>query len=173
MATILRWHINRIYEREKSMQSPKRRIEVTITPAVDNISELINSDNLKDLAKQTSDNLECWQLDEDQLEGWTTEIAIMYAVQTKSLFPESIENGAALQERKVEEDMVFLHFVENESSLKSAWDDLKEKPPLPDVSPLVDIDDAYWIDFTQQARKMSATLYRKILSENEEGSSAK
>lgn len=173
MLKIFRWYINRKYKSQKIEKEGSSYIEVTITPENDQYSSPLHPQDLRDVAKLSNDKLEWWQKDEGkQLEGRTQEKTLIDALRTKSVFSESPELEIAPKERRIEEDMVFLHFVSNEEKLEDVWKNLKKQEPFPDLSPLIEIEEALWLDFTPQARKMAKTLYYKVLGEEQEDKDA-
>ena len=65
--------------------------------------------------------------------------------------------------------MVFLELFVDEGELLDKYQHLLSKKGMPDVTNLVNMDSAQWLDFTQQARVMSETLYRQLLGEQVRG----
>lgn len=168
MTTILRWHIVRIVEQEQISGDEQGRVHINITPEAPNKIDLKLKDDPRKMAKAFRDDLEWWEDDEDaQLEGWTTRKALRSAFITRNIFSDSISSGDTMTKRDLEEDMVLLQFVKDEDSLEKVWEKLKGKKALPDVSALLAIEDTSWVDFTQPARNMVATLYRQVLGEQE------
>ncbi len=176
MVGILRWHISRKYEVEydaegKGKIKTPNYIDVAITPA----AECLQDRKLEELASESSDNLEWWNDDEDeQLDGRATEEELITAITKKNIFSGCCQGiGSLEKDRKIEEDMVFLQIVDNTNLLEKKWDKLINKPGLHDVSDLTHIGSAKWVDYTAQARKMSAAMYQQVLGEGKEEESAK
>lgn len=170
MVGILRWHVSRKYELEYDTEAKKETkpnyINVTITPA----AECLRDYKLEDLASESSDNLDWWAEDEDkQLDGRATEEELVMAITKKNIFSGCCQGiGILGKDRKIVEDMVFLQIVDRADLLEKKWKALIEKPGLSDVSDLIRTDDAKWIDFTTQARKMAALMYQQVLGGGKE-----
>jgi predicted metal-dependent hydrolase len=172
MYKILRWHISRLYQEERLTSDVYHFVEVTITMQAKDILEEAGVDSLAGLAEVLRDDLDWWMTDESQLiKGLTTELTFMRALTRKNVLEVHENPDNVLQHRKLEEDMVFLQYVDEEA-LKKELETLKKEEGLPVVSSLVKIDDAQWLDFTQQARKMSSIYYHRVLGEREEGDDA-
>ena len=175
MAKILRWHISRLYPmggQERGMPKDRsRRVDVTITPEAGKILEKAGAGEPLGLADVKSDNIEWWESNEEQeLEGWTAEDKLISVFVEKSVRLDTESRKKMQQERELEEDMVFLQFVENESVFNKSFQKLKKDKTLPNVTELLEIDKvALWLDFTTQARRMAAAFYRRALGEKEEG----
>jgi hypothetical protein len=173
MTKVLRWHVSRMYEAEDSKQISTRKAEYIITPeSAKGIPQEFKTDP-QNMAKLTRDNLEWWEADEDQqIEGTTTYGLMLDAVTAENVFGISERSGINSDKRKIVEGMVFLQFVQSESALEDEWEGLKRQPGLPDVSSLIKLENSRWLDFTQQARQMSAAIYRKVLGEKVEDKDA-
>ena len=170
MTTILRWHISRIYE-EQERKKGASHIEVTISPGSEKIraltehSNTISKDNnYEEITDKKSDNLDWWQIgDEYQLEGWVTEKLLMNALKFKNVSSKVVAKGKNSEPRKIEEDMVFLQFIENEYALDSVWTKLNQSKHYPNLKGLVDIEESKWVDFTKKAREMAKNIYKSVL----------
>lgn len=173
MAKIFRWHISRLFESERAEGEP-RLLSVTVTPQFmhKDILEEAEVKDLEGLALVPSDDLAWWNLD-TEIEGAIEEPDLIQALVERNVRPVSawadITKGKPadmIQERQLEEDMVFLQIFENEADVPH---DLVERfrndDSFPNVKELLR-NPSKWLDFTPQARQMSAEVYRKALGED-------
>lgn len=169
MAEFFRWNISRVYQGGGLAEDGSRYVEVVITPQARDLLDAADVVDLPGLMNVTRDRLQWWQSDEEQqLEGRLTENQFFEAISTRTLLSEPMSTKAVWQQRRLEEDMVFLQCVDDERGLEEALAELQTIDSRPDLTVLLDIDGAYWLDFTQQARKMAATHYRRALGEQGE-----
>lgn len=166
MAEFFRWNISRVYQGGGLAEDGSRYVEVVITPQARDILDEVKAVDLPGLINVTRDRLQWWQSDEDQqIEGRLTENQFFEAISARTLLSEPMTTEAIWQQRRLEEDMVFLQYVDDERGLEEALAKLRTPDNRPDLTVLLDIDGAHWLDFTQQARKMAATHYRRAMGE--------
>jgi len=136
-----------------------------------------------DLAGIEKDDLAWWHTDEDEdekgreglgstLEGWTTEDVLIDALTTRNVAWNAEDPEQTGRMRQIEEDMVFLQLVDDGAALEKIWSSLQGEAGFPEVTGLVVMENARWLDFTRQARAMVATLYSRVLGEAEEDDDA-
>jgi hypothetical protein len=167
MTKIYRWHVSRIYREFKS-ESGSPYVEVTISREKDGPDGRISSYDLEKVSQFESDGLGWWKLDEDtQIEGRTTEDKLLNALKTKHVMRKSPDFMIAPEEREIKEDMVFLHVVKDDYELENLSDSVNYSSKTHNLNPLVSIEDAFWLDFTKQARKMAKDIYKKVTKEAE------
>lgn len=169
MSVILRWHVSRIHEPEMDKTNEPRVIHFKITPqAGDVLAERFGNKEAA-LADGDSDKLEWWHLDDEQeIEGQTSEPLIIETLAAKNVHGKSGNAERVLEKRQLKENMVLLQIVRDKTGLDEALAKIKTSGKgLADVSPLVKIKNAGWLDFTQQARTMAAAIYHEVLGEKE------
>lgn len=174
---IVRWHVHRLHELAEQPDGG-RYVDFVLTPSSPDMPPGLVEAPPETWASFESDELEWWTLDEEaQVEGWTLERTFLEAV--AGSYPEV--PAGILEERQLEEDMVFLQVLEDEGAWLAAYDQVRSEAGLP-VSPnggawlagwvpldaLLRIEGAGWVDFTRQARRMTKRRYRKLLGEPEE-----
>lgn len=161
MLTTCRWHITRLY-REKSGAG---YVEATIFREKSNFFKDANLKALEEVATILREELDWWNPDEDQqIVGYTTEQSLIDALSDKNVDSSAKKDPKKIkEERKIEEDMVFLQFLEDKLSFEQIWENLRLAEDLPDVSDLIERPDGRWVDFTKQAREMAANLYGQLL----------
>ena len=165
MVKILRWQINRIFFDERSNQKEIRKVHVSIHREAPEY-KISNNFKSKGIKNFTIDDPDFWQTGKNyQIDGKITEESIINALINKNIDKRSIGQWERNKNRKLEEDMVFLQIIYDENLFYNIWDYLLSKSGLPDVSKLIEIDYAKWLDFTQQARLMSKKLYFRLLGE--------
>ena len=174
MVKIMRWHINRLLEEEESVGG-SRSVSVTITPQAEgkDIFKLAGVADPKELVNVKNDTLDWWDMNEEnEIEGVIEERDLVGALMEKNVRPiseltETVdkETDGVMRERKIDEDMVFLQIVEDEKNLLNMLEDLRKGGPFPDVTGLSALGDDLWLDFTQQARRMAADQYQKVIGE--------
>jgi hypothetical protein len=175
MAKILRWHINRLLEGEAEPVRGTRSFSVIITPQAEDkdIFRLAGVDDPRELGNIKNDTLDWWDMDdENEIEGVIEERDLIRALTEKNVSPiseltETVEKetDVVMRKRKIDEDMVFLQIVEDEKNLADILEGLRKDGPFPDVTGLAALGDDLWLDFTQQARKMAADQYQKVMGE--------
>ncbi len=171
MAKIFRWRISRLYDEEERMNNEPRNLTVTVTPQnmEKNILDVVRPEGLANIP---SDNLDWWDLNaENEIEGTINEDVLARTLAENNINPISkqIENEKPrdlLQERELKEDMVFLQIVEDQTVIS---DNLLDKyrtsnSITQDIKKLL-WPGSKWLDFTSQARTMSANLYKRVLGE--------
>ncbi|MGD8987008.1 MAG: hypothetical protein PVH57_02525 [Syntrophobacterales bacterium] len=169
MAKTFRWNITRVYQGGRLAEDGSRYVEVVIIPQARDILDAAEVADLTGLMNVPRDRLQWWNEDEaEQIEGRLTESQFIEVMSAKIPFAVGSTPEAVWEQRRLEEDMVFLQYVQDEIALEQTLADPLEPAVRPDVSGLLSIDDAQWLDFTQQARKMAATHYRRALGEQEE-----
>jgi hypothetical protein len=169
MSTIFRWHVSRIYVPNANNLDEPRVIHFKITPqAKDILAEHFGGSEAA-LAKVDSDDITWWNMDEKQeIEGRTSESLVIETMASKNVRKESELAERTLEKRQLEENMVLLQFVQDKAALKEALAKVKAScTGVADVSPLVGIENAGWLDFTQQSRTMASVIYREVLGEKE------
>jgi hypothetical protein len=169
MAKTFRWNISRVYQGGRLAEDGSRYVQVVITPQARDILEAAEVDDLTGLMNVPRDRLQWWKEDEaEQIEGRLSESQFVETMSAKIPFAVRSTSEAVWEQRRLEEDMVFLQYVQDEIALEQALADPRKPDVRPDVSGLLNVDDAQWLDFTQQARKMAATHYSRALGEQEE-----
>lgn len=169
MRAIFRWHVSRKYGEEGlGNEGNSSDFFVTITPGTKRVHD--NSVNI--IAIKHSDDLDWWEEDEDkELEGWISEEALKQALLKHNIFHKHLRHPQSvvvpIKDRKIEEDMVFLQFVYNLNRFIYVWNTHKKKKGLHNLNGLIQIEGSKWLDFTQQARKMAADTYNKVLKASE------
>lgn len=178
MTAVFRWYVSRIYPADPTKKNGESGIKIKITPE----SKQKKSKGAKKKKKKSSriprgkrsfekieyEELEWWDRDfTNKIFGWVSEDQILDAVINKNMYPEKIDKSLLGKHRKIEENMVFLQFVDK----IQIWNDVKIKfdnnPKKHDLSPFLEIKDAYWVDFTMQAREGAKKLYNKALGKKE------
>jgi hypothetical protein len=176
MAITLRWHISRLYQGSGSVEDDARTVGVTITRQATDILQAANVDTLDQLAAVTKrEDLGWWEKKEDkQIEGLVAISALKDILIARSLPENTVSPSEPQEGRELMEDMVFLQLVRDESALENELQKLRDPnvKGLPDVERVAHIKNSVWLDFTQQARRMSATLYSQALGEREEDGNA-
>jgi hypothetical protein len=171
MMVVFRWCINRIYGQVPSASEASRYVEVAITPQAraNRLKDLVSPMDPLAFFRTREDTLDRWEEDEEfTLEGWTTEGAIVRALSERNALGDKVLRATPSEERKLEEDMVFLQFAESDSPLSQRIERLRKDGGLPDVTMLTEDRAAGWLDYTQQARRMAEKLYRRLLGEETE-----
>lgn len=168
MRTTFRWHVSRILIPDTNDTENRRIIHFKITPQAANIL----TGRLKeeaDLMNEDSDNMEWWQTEEEQeIEGWAYETTVIETLTDKNILKATKNSSKVSQKRQLEENMVLLQFVRKKVDLNKALKKFRaSKEGIPNLDPLLKIEDAGWLDFTQQARSMANSIYRKALNESE------
>ena len=159
-----RWHISRIVG---SVTSEQREIHVAITSETAKFRKLLSKHGPRGIVDEKQDRLEWWHGDRYEFEGYTTEHILLNAYIKKNVVRDLKPRVYPLSERALEEDMVLLQFVPGSSKalfhkcytpLKTRW----KKNEFPDVTSLVQIKQARWLDFTLAARRMAKMQYQKV-----------
>jgi hypothetical protein len=170
MRQVLRWHVSRLYDDEGLGGELQLPVDFTITPESKCGFDPKYKKNPQKATAITSDSLDWWDADEEhQIEGIADYGEMLKAIYKKNVF-EGIQSSSltSAEKRRLVEGMVFLQFIDDNTTLEKVWEDLKKVQGTPDVSPLIGIE-SKWLDFTKQARKMSSTLYRQVMGEYENG----
>ncbi|MBE9530008.1 MAG: hypothetical protein IMF00_01945 [Proteobacteria bacterium] len=176
MARIFRWHISRLYEEEDRPKKKPRILTVTVTPQNMEKDILEEAQGLEGLARVPSDNLDWWDLDaEIEIEGIISEDVLIRALAEDNIRPVSECVGIAmektegiLEERQLKEDMVCLQIVEDTNAIsKKLLDEFQKVDSLKQDTIKLLWSGSRWLDFTPQARRMSADLYKKVFGEEE------
>jgi hypothetical protein len=166
---IYRWHISRKFDEPQADAEMEAAVDVIVTPAADRFPISFFEESPRAILDLPPEELNWWQIgDEFELEGTTSERAMIEVLATKNLFPEATAPASPAIERQIVEDMVFLQVVKDEDLYRKMWGSKKEARDWSDLTDLVSFDQAQWIDFTQSSRKMAKELYRKALGEVEE-----
>ena len=169
MSIMLRWHVSRIYEPEPNTTDGTRSIHFNITPQAGDVLADKFDGKEDALADVESDEMGWWLMDEEQeIEGRTRESLVVEAVTERNVRPKAAGSAPGSEARQLEENMVLLQFVREKADFDAALAEVKASGRgLADVSSLVEIKNAGWLDFTKQARKMAAGLYFEALKETE------
>ena len=175
MTMILRWHISRLYRGGITSRGDPHRLEVIISKAAMDILEAAGVGEEAGLTGVPEDNLKWWKPDDEEeaehdreampLEGWTTENVLINALTTRNVAGDAEDPEDAGRTRQIEEDMVFLQLAGDEAALQEIWSALQGATGFPEVTKLAEMEGARWLDFTQPARAMVASLYSRVLGE--------
>lgn len=174
MTQVFRWYIRRIYPDGQDRARRVPYVDVKITPEA---STSTSPKKRRAKAKTVgvprarskisvlkTDKLEWWEKDEmKHIYGRINEGSIIRVLKKQNMFPHCINITIPEEDRKLEEDMVFLQFVKSKTTWNRTFEGLVKKKGSLDLKPLIEIKDAEWIDFTFQARKLTKTLYMKVL----------
>lgn len=164
MPKVFRWHVSRLYDEDIYERGSPRYVEFSVTPESPQGFPHDSKQEPKKAAELPFDDLTWWDTDEDhQIDGKVDYGIMLNAFIQKNAFKDQSPGATAAESRGIAEGMVFLQFVRSDAKLQKALDTVKADPAVPDLSPLVELKDADWLDFTQQARRLSATLYRQVL----------
>ncbi|MFC1535435.1 hypothetical protein ACFL7M_18970, partial [Thermodesulfobacteriota bacterium] len=172
MEKILRWHVSRLYEEEDSSEKESRRLTVTVTPQYKgkSIPDSAGIDGWEQLGSLQSDNLDWWDLDsENEIEGFISEQQLISALLEKNVRPLEQcvgiaweKNEEVFNERQIKEDTVFLQIYEDEFQAEEILENFQGMKTLRDLKKILWGGPSRLLDFTQQARKMSAEQYKKV-----------
>ncbi|MCD4747593.1 MAG: hypothetical protein K8R58_14960 [Bacteroidales bacterium] len=176
IAKITRWHIVRVYEDtyiDDKSSSPY--IEVSIhTHDLKKVELYKMIEELASLQKvmMFKENIDWWNMDEDKsLAGTITEEVILKHIIPRTSIKNGIQslkdntgkNKLIQKERKLAEDMVFLQLVYDDMAFDSIFTKLKSRKGILDISPILTDTNSILIDFTAEARKMSAKIYEDVM----------
>lgn len=162
---IYRWHVTRKLNYPSLNTDVIDKVDVTITPAMDDSYFYMMDIPLNSEHDLPDEKIGFWNHREElQLEGWTTERALMEALSNQNLIKAASKNLDSLEGRQIVEDMVFLQFVRNPEEFYRIWNELSKEQDLPDVTDLVITKEAYWVDYTIKARKLAKEMYNKVLT---------
>lgn len=159
-----RWHVSRIVGGSKSTQ---RDVHVTITPETAKFRDTLGKCFPKGIIDIQEDRLKWWHMNKYEFEGYTAEKELLNACIRQNVASDLKTHVYLSQERGLEEDMVLLQCVPNHSRtifnecyilLNSQW----KENGFPDVTNLVKIKEALWLDYTLAARRMAKILYQKV-----------
>jgi hypothetical protein len=164
-----RWHISRKVEEREAETEAEPTVDVTITAATDALPRTMVEEEPKAPRYLPPDEMMWWDTPEgSQLEGTTTEAALLQALTERNLLVEGLAPEVEDEERQIVEDMVLVQLVEDEERYGQLWEGLIGEQGLPDVTPLVEVEGAQWFDYTLPSRRMAKDLYRRVLGESEE-----
>ena len=159
MEEILRWYVSRIYEDQKLVKGKYQFIEVKIVPT--NKKSKIYSEGL---ITEKSDNLNWWTDDENLfLFGYIDEGTLIEVLENRNLQILPQLEFKPIKKRRITEGTVLLQFFNNDIELLNHLKKLRKRKAIPNLRKLATMEGTKWIDFTQQARKMSSSIYKEVL----------
>jgi hypothetical protein len=173
---LYRWYVSRKVDDSREDTDKPRYVRVVITPAKADFAKHFRRLPPEARGDLPPDDLSLWRVGEEhELEGGTTERALLEALTERNPLTRDGIRGVAGAARRIVEDMVFLQLVEDEKAYAKLWEELRATEGWKDVTPLVTLGDAGWLDYTHQARALSKRLYSQVLAasrESQEGSDA-
>lgn len=161
---IYRWHITRKLVNPSLDAETSGKVDVIVTPAKEEFPIYKKKDLIRSHYELPKDDLGFWEDEDDlKLEGWTTEQALLQALLSRNLLEDASRIEASAADRRIVEDMVLLQVVEDTDTFSKIWNAAKEDQDLPELTGLVELKGARWIDFTLQARKLAKDIYHRVL----------
>jgi hypothetical protein len=168
--TVLRWFVSRLFEPDDATNLEKRKVEFAVTQeSADGIPEQYKTPPRK-LIDTASDNLDWWNDDEElELNGYIPYNQFYESFIKNNVGQDSSGITVPATQRRINEGMVFLQIIQSSKAkdMEKLWGRLVESEKIPDLAELAGLEDSVWLDFTRQARKMMASLYKEVLGDKE------
>lgn len=157
---LLRWHLCRkdIFRNEYS-EKPEE-IQVTVTRGSDFCLEFWRS-RMNDPLIIVRDVFSWWDESEGEIQSWVRADLFIEALTQRNLLFRQDEYTSMKIPRVLAEDMVFLQFMFHQKQFDRIWNNaFNGRDGLERV---IMFPSSRWLDFTQQAREASSTMYGVLL----------
>ena len=158
---LLRWHICRKDSLSNRQSEKPEEIQVTVTEGSDSCLEFWRSymDNTGIIVR---DIFSWWDESEDENQAWIRADLFIEALSKRNLLFRNDEYTSKKTPRILAEDMVFLQFLFYRKQFETIWSNAFTGRA--GLERIIMVPSSRWMDFTQQAREASSTMYRILLS---------
>ena len=157
---LLRWHLCRkdVF-RERYPEKPEE-IQVTVTRGSDSCLKFWRS-CLSDPGIIVRDVFSWWDESAGEIQSWVRADLFLEALANRNLLLRHGEYASMKIPRVLTEDMVFLQFMFHQKQFDRIWSNaFYEREGLERV---IKAPSSRWMNFTQQAREASSTMYGVLL----------
>ncbi len=158
---LLRWHLCRKdCFRDRHSEKPEE-IQVTVTRGSDSCLKFWRT-CISDPLIIVRDVFSWWDESADEIQSWVRADLFLEALAKRNLLFRQGEYTSMKVPRNLTEDMVFLQFMYHQKQFERIWNnDIDLRTGLEKI---IMVPSSRWLDFTQQAREASSTMYGILLS---------
>ncbi len=157
---LLRWHLCRkdIF-RERDTEKPEE-IQVTVTRGSKSCLKLWKS-RMSDPSIIVRDVFSWWDESAGGIQSWVRSDLLLEALTQRNLLLKRDDCTSMKIPRVLTEDMVFLQFMFYQKQFERIWSEaLNGREGLERI---IEVPSSRWMNFTQQAREASSTMYGVLL----------
>ncbi len=157
---LLRWHLCRKDIFRKGYPEKPEEIQVTVTRGSDFCLEFWLS-RMNDPLIVVRDVFSWWDESAGEIQSWVRADLFTESITKRNLLLKHDDCISMKTPRVLTEDMVFLQFMFHKKQFDRIWSDAFNKRE--GLESIITVPSSRWMDFTQQARKASSTMYGILL----------
>lgn len=160
---LLRWHICRKDAFSEKYPEKQEEIQVTVTRGSDSCLKLWRS-CMSDPLIIVRDVFSWWDESVDEIQSWVRADMLIEALTQRNLLLKQDEHTSKKTPRVLAEDMVFLQFMFHQKQFDRIWS--KAFSGREGLEKVLMVPSSRWMNFTQQAKKASSTMYGILMRAN-------
>ncbi|MCD4846762.1 MAG: hypothetical protein K8R76_01065 [Candidatus Aegiribacteria sp.] len=157
---LLRWHLCRKDVFREGYHEKPEEIQVTVSRGSDFCLKFWRS-RMNDPLIIVRDVFSWWDESADEIQSWVRADLFIEALTQRNLLLKQDDFTSMKTPRVLAEDMVFLQFMFHQKQFDRIWS--KAFKGREELEKVIMIPSSRWLNFTQQAREASSTMYGILL----------